>query len=294
MSGAANAHPSHQNNSRTAPKFVDRQVSTAGAQSDELRTIHQELDRIARALEVANNAKQSAEERKLEIDNRDAQAAMARWAEKMFYTAVVELSLTAGGIFLLWRTLNASWAAAREARRAADIAENATNKLERPHLFIESPEIEGSVANRIRLRLMLTEMPNDFMPTYDIFNYGRSPGIIVERSASVYIGEALPSVPEVNTNDVYTDVDVIPATGSRKGFGTLYHGTLDSALIEKLHFTRNGGEPPNTRCYLFVRLKYESVYGTVDEVGEIWEYLIDLGQFMRRNIPGYTYRVLGE
>ena len=51
--------------------------------------------------------------------------------------------------------------------------------------------------------------------------------------------------------------------------------------------------PRPFKAYLFVRLKYESVYGKTDEVGAIWKYLIDINAFNPVQIENYTYRKLG-
>jgi hypothetical protein len=87
--------------------------------------VQDDIKRIARALETANDKPESAAEKSRAEQDLQAQKDMVTWARGMFWAGVAELLLTVAGVLLIWRTLRASWAAAREAKRAADAAHTA-------------------------------------------------------------------------------------------------------------------------------------------------------------------------
>ena len=252
-------------------------------------TVQQDIARIANALEAANTKQQSAKEKQLDEKKLKDQDNMVGLARRMFWLGVFDSMITVIGVILVGWTLH-------HTKRAADAAQSALTKLERPHLFIESPQVAPDT--RIRLQrngpTWVGELPF-FDVLYNVVNYGRSPAILIERSATAYIGESLPSTPEINPNDIYNDPVVIPANGSRKGWKTFWRAKLTDDIIGRLWLRRSVvGQNDCLRAYLFVRLKYESVAGKVDEIGAIWEYLVDIDAFIPLQDVNYAYRHLGD
>jgi hypothetical protein len=285
---------SSSRNGQTKPQ-ADEPPSISAATENDIR-------RIASALETANQKQPTAEEQDQARRNLAAQEKIADWAPAVFWVALVELLVTAAGVFLIWRTLEASWTSAREAKRTADeakrqadAAEGAFTKLERPHLFVESPRLEANTEVRLNPKIPTVWIggPPMFQAEYDIFNYGRSPAIIKERCATIFICKELPPNPIEHPYDVYTDLVAIKADGSRKGWRVFWRGDLTDEVINGLYLTRSGPTDQGLRAYLFVRLRYVSVSGTTDEIGAIWEYLIDIEKFDPVVIENFSYRRLG-
>jgi hypothetical protein len=83
--------------------------------------VQNNIQRIAGALESANKKPPS------ETDERNAKAQerVANWTPWLFGVALLEAIITAGGVYLVYRTLFATRQAVRHAERAADAAERA-------------------------------------------------------------------------------------------------------------------------------------------------------------------------
>lgn len=89
--------------------------------------IQNDIQRIARALETANRKQPSPieEERaKRDLQAQEDMAHWAKWTVGLFITATLEMLITAAGVFLVWRTLLSAREGVKEAKRAADAAEN--------------------------------------------------------------------------------------------------------------------------------------------------------------------------
>ena len=264
-----------------------------------------EIERIARALKAISTANSTSEKPDYASQNLQAQKGMATNSGLMFRVALADTIITFFGILLVAGTLVAAWISAREAGRAAkeakrqaDVAEDSATKLERPHLFIENPRIMSRTQGRLHPQVGVFwagGLPG-FDAEYDIFNYGRSPAILVSRSATIFIGSELPEEPAVNRNDIFTDPIAVPERGNRKGWHAFWRGSLTDEMIDKLRLGRHVGIKEGLKAYLFVRLVYTSVYGKTDEIGAIWEYLIDIDKFVvpDNELPNYNYRKLGN
>ena len=195
-----------------------------------------------------------------------------------FFTAV----LTASTI-LLWLST----------RKSTRIAETTLTQLERPHLFIENVR-QDDPRHALRNWFGFDEAnlkQGVFTAVYDVVNYGRSPAIIKERYASIYIGSALPDVPTPNRNDVWATEIVMGEGQRRSGFSIFWPGNMTGEILNDLMISR-GYDPDRTptKVFFFAKLRYESVHGTGDEIGVIWEYLIDINQWVPMERENYTYR----
>jgi hypothetical protein len=254
--------------------------------------IQDAIKRIPGALEAANNHPYAAEERQRSKDNLKAEQDTVFWAFMMFLVALLETLVTAAGVFLVWRTLIASREAAGHAKRAADAAENSYTSLERPHLFPEGPRLDPVTVKRIYAGGTWMEPPL-FRAFFDITNYGRSPAIIRQSSATIFIGESLPENPQIPPGDIFTEsLFPIGADKTKKEWIAFYRGSLTDELIIQLQEGRTATDM-GYKAFLFVQLRYDSVNGKTDSIGLIWEYLIDVRQFVPRQIPNYSYRILG-
>jgi hypothetical protein len=88
--------------------------------------IESEVERIARALEVANTREESVEEQKRAQSDLQAQQDMAKWAHFMLWVACAEAAITAIGVALVFVTLIYTRKAAAAARDAVTEAQRGT------------------------------------------------------------------------------------------------------------------------------------------------------------------------
>jgi hypothetical protein len=109
--------------------------------------IQDALDSIAASLKAANNPEDAAAKSQRERDDLKAQKDMATWAQGMFWVAFADTIVTIVGVFLIWRTLKATWAAKGEAQRAASAAESTVDQMRkasrrelRAYVFIDDPK----------------------------------------------------------------------------------------------------------------------------------------------------------
>ena len=92
--------------------------------------VQDDLNRIAGALEASNAHPEATAEQQRAQDDLKAQQDMAKWAKFMFWAATAETLVTLVGVILVWLTLNATWAAKGEAKRAADAAEKTVDTMQ--------------------------------------------------------------------------------------------------------------------------------------------------------------------
>lgn len=92
--------------------------------------VQNDIHGIASELKTANQKQPSSAERDQTQRNLAAQEKMAAWVPWMFGVGMFETLLTLTGVFLVWRTLKASWEAARHAKRGADAAHATVASME--------------------------------------------------------------------------------------------------------------------------------------------------------------------
>mgnify|MGYP003393868226 CR=1 FL=1 len=100
--------PGHQDRDATRHQANPAEAvdHTAGeGQPPPFVTSQDYIGRIARALEAANTKDKPDEERRRETDDLKAQQEMSHWAMWMFFATLGSVVLTAGGVFLIGRTL---------------------------------------------------------------------------------------------------------------------------------------------------------------------------------------------
>jgi hypothetical protein len=128
--------------------------------------VQYDIHRAARALDAANDQKPSSTDER----NAKAQEDVAWWTPGLFFLGTVEMFLTSAGVFLVWRTLEASWAAQREAKRAADAAEKAL-AADRPHVY--------PMPIQSNLRAYFGGITNEANIRFRVQNVGKAPARIV-------------------------------------------------------------------------------------------------------------------
>lgn len=84
--------------------------------------VQNDIHGIATELHTANQNSESPEEKDSAKRNLQSQEDMAKWAGRMFGVGLGEMLVTLAGVILVWRTLRATWASQKEAKRAADAA----------------------------------------------------------------------------------------------------------------------------------------------------------------------------
>lgn len=191
------------------------------------------------------------------------------------------------------KVIEAATKASEAAARQAKAAEDTVNSLERPHIFIENVRLDRVIA-REWFRLSDVDVRNKGVTVrWDVVNYGRSPAIIKEMTGSVFIGTALPVIPTPNRNDVRAEEFVVPSSSARRKFGVAWRSVLTKETLNDLYLSRSHDpERVPTKCFFFVSVRYESVHRLTDEIGVIWEYLVDIKQWIPCEMEGYTYRRL--
>jgi len=119
-----------------------QQKPSSGAPPGLPIAVQNNVERIARALETANNKQEAADEKRRAEQYLRDQDQLATLGWYMFGAALVELALTGAGIWLLWNTLRATRAnigetkrAADEAKRQADIAQASFESVETPRVY---------------------------------------------------------------------------------------------------------------------------------------------------------------
>jgi hypothetical protein len=223
------------------------------------------------------------------------------WPEIATAVATGILALIAAGqaglfvwqLKLMRKGVEDATTAANAARKSAEIAEKTLTELERPHLFIENIKLDHDFL-REWSQLDDEELKKiSVTARWDIVNYGRSPAIIRQTSSGIYIGKELPSLPLPNPNDIWKQEIPIPQSGARRGFGVFWRYPLTTEIVGELYLGRTfiEGHIP-TKLFFFTGVRYESVQGLTDEVGVVWEYLVDIRQWIPCEMENYTYRRL--
>ncbi len=214
----AHAQPVSGNGGNQASTQAGQAVVAPDANPSLPPALQYEIDRIARALESANQKEPSETERRRTEDDLQAQKNMAFWAMLMFWAATFEAGITGYGVFLVARTLKATWATKDEAKRAADAA----------HSTLEQSERHA----RQQLRAYLSMAPDSlgglyeggtanigFLPT----NHGQTPAYSVKHTFKIAVivsdhprTEKLPPA----TTEISTEFTVFPDGPDKTWFGT--------------------------------------------------------------------------
>lgn len=118
-------------------------------------TIQNIVERIARALETANNQQKSADDADRAKRDLDAQEDMAGWAEAMFWASVVGLIVTGAGVLLVWRTLIATREAAHYAKIAAEATGEAVGEAKSATRAAEAAVVETRRIGEAQVRAYL-------------------------------------------------------------------------------------------------------------------------------------------
>jgi hypothetical protein len=170
--GAAHAQGVGHNSGRDASPEQSQSKPKADTQPSIPMAVQNDIHGIASALEAANKKQQSDEEKKQARSNLAAQEKIAAWAPWVFWAAFGEMIVTAFGIFLIWRTLKASWTAANEARRQANAAEKS---LDQTKLTSES-ELRAWVDIDVTMQeFRRSEETVTFVVEIKLMNIGKTP-----------------------------------------------------------------------------------------------------------------------
>jgi hypothetical protein len=129
---------------------------------------------------------------------------MAYWARLMFFIGSVEILVTAAGVFLVYRTLRATWAAKDEAKRAADAAEKTLEQAERHgkqgmRAYVGVEHLDFRVTSQVKGYVPVNPAASNVTyPDYLVIkvkNYGQTPAKNVETRAVVVTGPFLFRMP---------------------------------------------------------------------------------------------------
>lgn len=198
------------------------------------------IERIARALEAANNQQKSPSDVERAERDLDAQEDMAKWAMWMTIISVGGLFVTATGVLLVWRTLIATREAAHYAKVAAEATKQAVVEAERATKAAQDSTLEarrGADASAEAATIAkASERAFVFVPaelvkiesyigvrnsvsTFSIFadNIGRTPGVLISRFIDYqpfenFIDDRL----HAEDDEISAvSMEIIPASGSK-------------------------------------------------------------------------------
>jgi hypothetical protein len=257
--------------------------------------IEDSLEDIATALREANKTS-GLEKPCQEGDNKRPSDLCAQWKAADAADSAKNATWLFGGLGTLIGalTLGAASAAAFYAKRAADhtkrgadTAERTLTDLEQPYLFVDK------VIAHTPITRDWIDAPDDrfFEASPKMRNYGRTPAVIRQSYAHIYIGESLPEYPPTLLPSDIRETEQVIAPGETHALPTFYRYKLTSDMVADLFSSRTyveGVKP--TRCYIYGYVRYASPYDIEDEFGFIWEFLVQNDEFYQRHIPGYTYR----
>lgn len=149
LAQATNAQAVSNDTGRNPSPQQGQAPPQANAQPGLPASVQDAIQRIARALEAANQKQPSAEEKVEAARNLAAQEKIARWAPYVFWAAFGEFLITAAGVLLVWRTLLATRAASRAARDQVTATITATAKDLRPYVFLSIRAIQWPNVTRM-------------------------------------------------------------------------------------------------------------------------------------------------
>jgi hypothetical protein len=140
LTASVSGSPIHHGAANQRDAAPSKQQPASNAQPSTSIPLQNAINRLASALEATNSRQPSTDEDRRAKEDLEAQKQMAYWAKAIFWPAIADTVLTLLGVFLIWRTLKASWAAARA-------AEKALAAQDRPHVMLSefplNPILEG-------------------------------------------------------------------------------------------------------------------------------------------------------
>lgn len=199
---AQNINPiDEQASSETAPSEASSQPPS-DAYPLAASSISDPLQRIASALEAANNEPEPAQE--TQRANRDlaAQEDMAFWAKLMFFGAAVEVIITGIGVWLVYVTFHATRTQLRIAEHANRLAEQRDFADQRPWIVLEGRKVTrigfgggaGAALSELSVHLE-TKLKNT----------GHTPALRVELRAELTDAAARPAVSAQNDLEAFCE-----------------------------------------------------------------------------------------
>lgn len=168
--------------------------------------VQNDIERIARALETANQKRPSPTEEdraKRNLASQEKMADATGWAEGMFFLGLAEILITAAGVFLIYRTLIYTARGAADAKRSADAAEESLKETRRAANATVGAERDRLRPQDIFLQNVAGTFTAQELLEWDyIFvrfrNGGKSAANVVTISVNRLVTEALPDVPTYN------------------------------------------------------------------------------------------------
>lgn len=263
LAGAANANPIRHQTSHSEQAPGAQPKPKPDAPPSIPVSVQNAIQRIASALESANNKQPTKAEKKQAYKNLRSQQHMAKWAKWMFFTGVAETLLTLLGVFLVWKTLEASWAAAREAKRAADAAQDALNALDRPHFAVcdisiapieDGPE---TAKDKIAVGFHLQNYGEDlgFMKKYGIARAVGPAGTLLPDNLSLTLSDThWPIVPQQAWGWKIDDCTV-PIELNEEARRSIISGAKTLYVYGAVTYADSAGKEHETRFIYNLRLK---------------------------------------
>ncbi len=279
-----------------APNTLTPQEDTQEQATENQEPVAETGENIApvqsqKATEPTCDARCEAAEQR-EKDSLMAQESMARSAEASVDHTWWQLGVGTAGITLLFLTLyytrqstRAAITAAGAAIEATKITEKALTGLEVPHLFV----------NAVRFDQPLIRESFDYQTEqrypwvhYSVKNYGRSPAIVKEFCAQVWVGTDISETPEFRESDSYGQDDAhVLGTGESHTYQAPVRFPIDGKIMNDLGIGTQ-------RLRFFGYIKYESLFGQAEKICFCWRYNLDLAKFFQESLPNYTYRNRGN
>jgi hypothetical protein len=223
LSGSIQANPighgpgdHHGTKQATGEPQTNSQPATAIA-------VQNDIKRIASALEAANAKQPSADDKQQAQENLEAQKRMAFWARFMFFVALAETIVTAFGVWLVWHTLKASWAAAIAAsegtKKAGEaIAQSEAHSRRQLRAYVGVVSITQECPSENDLGAYKPVDTTAIAPVYTDYtaitlrNFGQTPASeVCTRGALIAVRGPIPALPDDFDMDQYLNLTHVKA-----------------------------------------------------------------------------------
>jgi hypothetical protein len=262
LAGATNAQAISHNGGRHTRAHQAQTKPKTDAQPSALIAVQNDIQRVARALEAANDKQPSPAEQQQASDNLEAQQGMVKWARWMFCAAVLEALITASGVWLVYRTLYHTRIASKAARDAVVEAGRAADAA---NTSIEVTREIGQKQVRAYLHCIEAKymLVNDGIWCWPIVkNTGQSPAknVRLDANARVWIVHADGTTNLDVSNPRGGGVPPVPAGGTENGMLM-----FDNPI--KLGDGTGERERLNPAFDIRGLLTWEDVFGVQDSIG---------------------------
>lgn len=230
--------------------------------------------------ECVAKEQQSARNKQRDHDDLYAQQQMAIWAFGVGVAGFISVFLSLIGIAFVWRSLKLN-------REAIRIAERTISEQHRPYLSIEGIAILGGLFVR---KDDIANIWQHFSIDFRITNHADTPAVIRQYHAQIVVAQRVSADIGLEAQDTH---NIEQTVGSKKSHiaRTLYRRKISAEVENLISLGQNHIEgQPSPRVHLLGYIRYENLFGVMDEFGFCHEYLVGIRQFIQSDNADWNYR----